>query len=48
VAGGALVGTFAISDLTGCGALNGLVSAATAGTGNALALKADPLRPSAS
>lgn len=47
-AGGTLAGTFAISDLTGCGAFTGLVSAATAGTGNVIALKATPLASTAS
>ncbi|MDQ8044350.1 MAG: fibronectin type III domain-containing protein [Patulibacter sp.] len=33
-----LAGTFAIGNLSGCGALNGIVSPLTAGSGNALAL----------
>ena len=36
--GGLLTGTFGISDLTGCGFLNGIVSPITAGSGNAIAL----------
>ena len=40
--GGTLTGTFAISDLTGCGGLTGLVSPLTAGGGNAIALKLTP------
>lgn len=40
--GGALAGTFAISDLSGCGALNGIVSSLTAGKGNAIALRLTP------
>ncbi|MEN0014847.1 MAG: fibronectin type III domain-containing protein, partial [Solirubrobacteraceae bacterium] len=36
--GGTLAGTFAISNLSGCGALNGLVSPLTAGSGNTMAL----------
>lgn len=42
LAGGNLAGTFAISDLTGCGFLTGLVSPLTAGKGNAIALKLAP------
>lgn len=42
--GGRLTGSFAISDLSGCGALNGLVSAATAGTGNTISLDLEPTR----
>ncbi|MEH3052909.1 MAG: hypothetical protein PGN13_02735 [Patulibacter minatonensis] len=38
-AGGALSGTFNISDLTGCGFLNGLISPLTAGASNAISLK---------
>ncbi len=37
-AGGTLAGTYAISDLNGCGALNGLVSPLTAGAGNTITL----------
>lgn len=40
--GGALAGTFTISDLTGCGVLNGLVSTLTAGGNNAIALNLTP------
>ena len=36
--GGLLTGTFTISNLTGCGFLNGIVSPLTAGSGNAIAL----------
>ncbi|MDO9352784.1 MAG: hypothetical protein Q7T55_03765 [Solirubrobacteraceae bacterium] len=36
--GGPIAGTFSISDLTGCGFLNNLVSPLTAGGGNAIAL----------
>lgn len=39
---GPLSGTFAISDLNGCGVLNGLVSPLTAGTGNTLNLTLTP------
>ncbi|MBJ7470787.1 MAG: fibronectin type III domain-containing protein [Solirubrobacteraceae bacterium] len=46
--GGILAGTFAISDLNGCGVLNGLVSPLTAGGGNSLALKLTPKVASAS
>ena len=42
--GGQLKGTFAISDLNGCGVLNGLVSPLTAGGGNTLALDLTPKR----
>ncbi len=35
---GTLTGTYAISDLNGCGALNGLVSPLTAGDGNTIGL----------
>lgn len=41
-AGGTLAGTFAISDLSGCGILNGIVSPLTAGGGNTLSLKSTP------
>ena len=41
-AAGSLTGTFAISDLTGCGALTGIVSPLTAGKGNAIALSLTP------
>lgn len=41
-AGGTLTGTFSISDLNGCGVLNGLVSPLTAGGGNTLSLKLAP------
>ena len=40
--GGALSGTFSISDLTGCGALTGIVSPLTAGAGNAVAVQLTP------
>ncbi|MBJ7470786.1 MAG: fibronectin type III domain-containing protein, partial [Solirubrobacteraceae bacterium] len=40
--GGNIAGTFKISDLNGCGPLNGLVSPLTAGAGNTLALKLTP------
>lgn len=36
--GGTLAGTYRISDLNGCGALNGLVSPLTAGGGNTISL----------
>ncbi|MDQ8046950.1 MAG: fibronectin type III domain-containing protein, partial [Solirubrobacteraceae bacterium] len=42
--GGSVAGTFSISNLSGCGALNGIVSSLTAGGGNAIALT---LRPTA-
>ncbi|MDQ8044071.1 MAG: fibronectin type III domain-containing protein [Solirubrobacteraceae bacterium] len=41
-AGGTLAGSFAISNLTGCGVLNGVVSPLTAGSGNAIALTLTP------
>jgi outer membrane biosynthesis protein TonB len=40
--GGVLSGTFAISSLTSCGVLNGLVSGLTAGSGNAISVKLTP------
>ncbi|MBJ7471985.1 MAG: fibronectin type III domain-containing protein [Solirubrobacteraceae bacterium] len=40
--GSGLAGTFAMSDLNGCGALNGLVSPWTAGGGNTIKLSAVP------
>ncbi len=40
--GGTLNGTFTISDLNGCGALNGLVSPLTAGGGNTISLTLTP------
>ncbi|MDQ8046670.1 MAG: hypothetical protein REI11_18845, partial [Patulibacter sp.] len=40
--GGTLAGTFSISNLSGCGALNGIISPLTAGGGNAIALKLTP------
>ena len=40
--GGALAGMFSLSNLTGCGALNGLVSPLTSGTGNTIAVKLAP------
>ena len=40
--GGPIAGTFSISDLTGCGALTGIVSPLTKGTGNAIALNLTP------
>ncbi|MEH3052807.1 MAG: IPT/TIG domain-containing protein [Patulibacter minatonensis] len=42
---GSLAGTFAISDLTGCGALGGIVSPLTAGKSNAIALSVAPVPP---
>lgn len=42
VEGGLLSGTFTISDLTGCGALTGILSPLTAGSSNAIALKLTP------
>jgi hypothetical protein len=41
-AGGTIAGTFAISNLSGCGFLNGIVSPLTSGSGNAIALKLSP------
>lgn len=38
-----LSGTFKISDLNGCGPLNGLVSSATASSGNTITLKTTPI-----
>ncbi len=46
--GGTASSTFAISDLNGCGVLNGLVSPLTAGTGNTISLKLTPKTTSAS
>ena len=40
--GGPIAGTYRISDLNGCGALNGLVSPLTAGGGNTIALNLAP------
>ncbi len=40
--GGPIAGTFSISNLSGCGALNGIVSPLTAGKGNAIALSLTP------
>ncbi len=40
--GGTLTGTYAISDLNGCGVLNGLVSPLTAGGGNTISLNLTP------
>lgn len=40
--GGPVTGTFAIGDLTGCGALTGLLSGLAAGGGNAIALTLTP------
>ncbi len=40
--GGPLAGSYKISDLNGCGALNGLVSPLTAGGGNTIALNLTP------
>ena len=40
--GGTLLGTFALSNLSGCGALNGLVSPLTSGTGNLISVKLAP------
>lgn len=40
--GGTLTGTFGISNLTGCGALSGLVSPITASNGNALVVRVAP------
>jgi Fibronectin type III domain len=42
IAGGTLTGTFAISDLNGCGLFNGIVSPLTSGGGNTLSLKLSP------
>ena len=42
VQGGALTGTFAISDLNGCAVLEGLVSPLTAGDGNTISLNLTP------
>jgi hypothetical protein len=42
LSGGTLAGTFSISNLTGCGALQGLISPLTAGAGNAIVLKLIP------
>ncbi|MBJ7471983.1 MAG: fibronectin type III domain-containing protein, partial [Solirubrobacteraceae bacterium] len=46
--GGNLAGTYKISDLNGCGPLNGLVSPLTAGGGNTINLKLTPKAPAAS
>ncbi len=46
-AGGTLGGTYAISDLNGCGVLNGLVSPLTAGGGNTITVKLTPVKKSA-
>lgn len=43
--GGTLTGKFAISDLNGCGVLNGLVSPVTAGTNNTITLQATNTPP---
>ncbi len=40
--GGTLTGTYAISDLNGCGVLNGIVSPLTAGKGNTITLNLTP------
>ncbi|MBO9533084.1 MAG: hypothetical protein J7513_08950, partial [Solirubrobacteraceae bacterium] len=40
--GGNVAGTYKISDLNGCGPLNGLVSPLTAGSGNTIAVKLTP------
>ena len=40
--GGPIAGTFSISDLAGCGALNGIISPLTAGKGNAIVLNLTP------
>ncbi|MBO9533924.1 MAG: hypothetical protein J7513_13215 [Solirubrobacteraceae bacterium] len=40
--GGSLGGTYKISDLNGCGPLNGLVSPLTAGGGNTISVKLTP------
>ncbi len=40
--GGTLTGTYAISDLNGCGILNGIVSPLTAGGGNTISLNLTP------
>ncbi|MDQ8045701.1 MAG: DUF6801 domain-containing protein [Solirubrobacteraceae bacterium] len=42
LSGGTLAGSFAISDLVGCGPLNGIVSPLTKGGGNAIALQLTP------
>ncbi len=41
--GGTLTGTYAISDLNGCGVLNGIVSPLTAGKGNTISLDLSPV-----
>lgn len=43
--GGTLTGSFGISDLNGCGVLNGLVSPSTASTGNTITLNATSVAP---
>ncbi|MFN7142564.1 MAG: hypothetical protein ACK4YP_02215, partial [Myxococcota bacterium] len=40
--GGTIAGTYKISDLNGCGLLNGLVSPITAGPGNTITVKLTP------
>ena len=40
--GGTLAGTYAISDLNGCGPLGGLVSPLTSGAGNTITVKLTP------
>ncbi len=42
LSGGPIAGTFSISDLSGCGALTGIVSPLTAGKGNAILLNLTP------
>ncbi len=42
LSGGPIVGTFTISDLSGCGALTGIISPLTAGKGNAIQLNLAP------
>ncbi len=44
--GGTIAGTYAISDLNGCGILNGLVSPLTAGSGNTITAKLTPVKKS--
>ncbi len=44
LSGGPIAGTFSISDLSGCGALTGIVSPLTAGKGNAILLGLTPAR----
>lgn len=48
LSGGTLTGSYAISNLTACGALNSIVSPLTAGSGNTVAVKLTPKAPAAS